>query len=164
MAMNPRSLSGLAPLALLLAACAPPDVAGAFAGALTNRENGCMLAGFTPGAMSSGVTMTVTQSDAAVTVNVDGLARAALSLFLGSTEPMRGSTTAGGFLVRQAGQTPMNQMGCTFNTQVEANARLTGNALEGTVVYSFQVTDPNACGYRATCRSTQDFSFVRPPR
>ncbi|MBL8679514.1 MAG: hypothetical protein JNK05_10130 [Myxococcales bacterium] len=162
--MATRSLFGFSPLALVLAACAPPDVAGSFSGAITNRDNPCQLAGFTPGAMSSGVTMTVTQSGTNVTVSVEGAARLALAAFVGSTEPMTGSTTGNGFSVRQVGRVPMSQMGCTFNTLVEATARLSGNSLEGTVAYSYQVTDASACGYRATCRTTQDFSFVRPPR
>lgn len=151
-------------LAFALCACAPPDVSGTYTGAITNRDNGCMLSNFNPGAMTTGINMNVNQSGSTVTVAVEGLAGLALAAFTGNTEPMRGSTTVNGFSVSKTGTIPMNVGGCTFNTFVQANATLSGNTLNGTVTYSYQTTNAEACDYRATCRTEQSFSFVRPPR
>lgn len=162
--MRSITLSLCTLLALPLCACAPPNVTGMYTGAVTNRDNGCMLSNFNPGDMSSGITMDVTQSGSSVSATVNGLAGVALALFTGNGDPLLGSTSINGFTVSKVGRTPMNDGDCTFNTFVEANATLSGDALSGTVVYRYQVTNPSACGYRATCRTEQSFAFVRPPR
>jgi hypothetical protein len=161
----PRPTDCLLVLAsLATAACAPLSVAGTYSGAVTNRDNGCMLGGYNVGESTPGITMVVTQSGSAVTVDVQGLAGVALSLFTANTDPLRGSATPIGFSVSKVGRNPMNSGDCTFNTLVEANGTLSGDALSGTVVYRYQTTNPSACGFRATCRTEQSFSFVRPPR
>lgn len=162
--MRSITLSLCSLLALPLCACAPPNVTGMYTGAVTNRDNGCMLSNFNPGDSNSGITMDVTQAGSSVSASVNGLAGVALALFTGNGDPLLGTTTLSGFNVSKVGRTPMNDGDCTFNTLVEASATLSGDSLSGTVVYRYQVTNASACGYRASCRTEQSFAFVRPPR
>jgi hypothetical protein len=149
---------------VLVAGCAPINVAGTYTGAVTNRDNGCMLDNYTVGASTSGITMVVTQSGADVTVDVQGLAGVALALFTNNPDPMRGTATPFGFSVSKVGRNGRTSGDCTYNTIVEANGTLNGDSLSGTVTYRYQVTNAAACGYRATCRTEQSFAFVRAPR
>ncbi|MFO0558066.1 MAG: hypothetical protein U0269_08600 [Polyangiales bacterium] len=159
-----RSALCMALGSLLVAGCAPLNVAGTYSGAVTNRDNGCMLSNYNVGDMTSGINMVVTQSGSDVTVDVQGLAGVALSLFTANPDPMRGTATPVGFSVSKIGRNGTTSGDCTYNTVVEANGTLNGDSLSGTVTYRYQVTNAAACGFRATCRTEQSFAFVRPPR
>lgn len=154
----------MAMAAVAVAGCAPLNVAGTYSGAVTNRDNGCMISNYNVGDMTSGINMVVTQSGADVTVDVQGLAGVALSLFTANTDALRGTATPVGFSVSKIGRNGTTNGDCTYNTVVEANGTLSGDSLTGSVIYRYQVTNAAACGYRATCRTEQSFAFVRPPR
>ena len=154
----------VAPLAALLSACAPVDVAGTYTGAVTNRENPCNLPQWSVGNSSSGIVMVVTQSGADVTADVQGIAGLALNLFTGNTEPLRGTVSGAGFSIGKSGTRAMSMGACAYTARLDARATLSGNALEGTLTYRYVTNNVPDCGSLTTCMSVQQFTFARPPR
>jgi hypothetical protein len=148
----------------VLAGCAPAQVAGTYTGAVTNRENGCNLDNWMIGASTSGITMVVTQSNAMVSADVQGLAGVALALFSGNTNPLSGNATAAGFSVSKNGTRGATRGMCAYTGVIEANGTLNGNALDGTITYRYSTNNASDCAELSTCRTVQGFAFVRPPR
>src|SRR3954454_5998085 len=70
----------------LLAGCSttPVDASGQYMAAVTNRDNGCMFANYTVGAMASGIMVTIEQQAATATAEVMGATALGLDLLLGS--------------------------------------------------------------------------------
>jgi hypothetical protein len=151
---------------VLSAACGgddPADVAGTYTIALTNRENGCNLGNWTVGNTTSGVMVDISQNGDAMSADVQGLGGAALDFVLGGhvfTGDVDG-THLDATIVGTKGNT-MNACAYTYDAGFAAD--LTGNTLNGTVIYRARTNAAADCGTLTGCSSRQDFSGARPPQ
>ncbi len=154
------------PLVLLAAvACSssnspPADVAGNYTVSVTNGQNGCSIANFTPGAMSTGVTVAVTQSGSQVSANVMGFSGLALTLGVGSSTLVGQLSGSQATLGASANHT---QGGCTYTTTATANITWNGNTMQGTISYTDSGNGSSDCGVLQACTSEQSFAGSRPP-
>jgi hypothetical protein len=141
----------------------PVDVNGRYTLNVTNGANACM---FDWRAGEAGtVTLVLTQpteNRKTVTGKLEGVAALA-TLIAWGTETFVGSVDGDEIDMVAQGTRNMVQGACNFSLKVNARATLNGDALVGSVSYSFQTNQVPDCGYRNTCVSVQNMNGVRPP-
>jgi hypothetical protein len=153
-------------LASLLGACtSDAEVAGNYTVALTNRDNGCNLGNFTPGQMSSGVAVTITQSGSKLTVTVEGLAGLSLvGLLGGGGNVYAGGVDGDGFSVESIGTKANTSGNCTYTFNSTISGTLSGDSLVGEIDYRAADNGNSDCTQVHGCLSYQDYNGTRPPR
>lgn len=165
--MAPRS--ALAPaLALVLGAAAcsddePADLGGTYTIVLTNRDNGCNLTNWEVGRPSDPVAVVITQAGADVTVDVQGLAGSALDFVLGS-HAFDGSVSGHAVTATITGTRAQSQGACAYTYDATIEGTLSGDNLNGRVLYQARTNQAADCGTLTGCTSFQDFAGARPPR
>ncbi|HTQ46576.1 MAG TPA: hypothetical protein VMI75_27675 [Polyangiaceae bacterium] len=138
----------------------PANVAGTYTVSVTNGQNGCMVGTFTPGAMTAGVTVQVTQNGTQVSADVMGLAGVYLTAGVGSSTlvgQINGSTAN---LTASANHTTGM---CAYTTTATANMTFDGDTMQGTITYSDSGNGSSDCGVVEACTNTQNFAGSRPP-
>jgi hypothetical protein len=139
------------------------DVAGSYTVDVTNGQNGCNMGGWTDGAMSTGIGVTVAQNGTQLTATVGGLVGAFLSAGLGTntfTGPLVGESAT----MTATGTVQVAQGSCTFTTNATIQAAFSGDTMQGTVTYQrVPVSTSSGCAALQGCMSVQNFSGVRPP-
>ena len=165
-----RALLTLVPLmsSVLVAACGTSDVptadvSGKYTLSLTKKNNGCAFANWTVGETAQGVVLTVTQNANTVTGTFEGLAVVTLDLVLGThvfTGTVLGSTAD----LQANGSRAASQGTCAYTIDAHITMALTGNAVNGSVVYTPKTNGSADCGVLNACTSTQDISGSRPPK
>jgi hypothetical protein len=162
-----RALLPLVPL-VLVAACGSTDtptadVSGKYTLSLTKKNNGCAFANWTVGETSQGVVMTVTQNANTATGTVEGLGAVALDLVLG-THVFSGTVTGSVADLQANGSRAASQGTCAYTVNAHVNLVLTGNAVNGSIVYAPKTNGSADCGVLNSCTSTQDIAGSRPPK
>jgi hypothetical protein len=162
-----RALLCLVPL-LLVAACGATDVptadvSGKYTLSLTKKTNGCAFANWTVGETAQGVVMTVTQNANTVTGTVEGLGAVTLDLILG-THVFAGTVLGSTADMQANGSRAASQGTCAYTINAHVNLTLTGNAVNGSIVYTPKTNGSADCGVLNACSSTQDVSGSRPPK
>jgi hypothetical protein len=151
-------------LALACVACDDgyADVSGEYTLAITNGDNGCMFANWTVGAESTGIPLTITQTDDHVTAEIGGFAGAYVEVILGS-RIFTGKVSGSDVSMRLVGTTMASQGTCDYSVDAIGDARLSGDALNGTITYTAVTDGSNECGSLSGCETRQSFSGARPP-
>ena len=162
-----RALLSLVPL-VLIAACGssdlpPADVSGTYTLSLTKKNNSCAFANWTVGDTAQGVGMLVTQNANTVTGTVQGLGAATLDLLLG-THVFTGTVIGSTADMQANGSHAATQGTCAYTLDAHVTMALTGNAVNGTIVYTPKTNGSADCGVLNACTSTQDLSGSRPPK
>jgi len=151
-------------LALLAcAACSSDDVAGDYAVAVTNRENGCSIQNWTVGDQATGIAVTITQDGSRVTATVGGVTGALLDLALGA-RAYTGNVDGNDLDLEIIGTRPMQSGNCTFTYNSEILAAADGDVLTGTIHYRGAGNGNADCASITGCDSVQEFNGTRPPR
>ncbi len=155
------------PLALLAAvACSssasgpPANVAGTYTVSVTNRENGCNVASFTPGLMTTGVTVQVTQNGAQISADVMGLAGVYLTAGVGSSTLVGSLDGAKASLTASANHTTGM---CAYTTTATASMTFNGDTMQGSITYTDSGNGSSDCGVVQSCMNLQNFAGSRPP-
>jgi hypothetical protein len=138
------------------------DVAGEYTVAVTNGDNGCMFMGWTVGNTATAIPLTISQTDEHVTGEVGGVAGGYLDLVLG-TRIFTGSVSGNDVTMLLDGTTMAMQGTCDYSVDAVARARLAGDALMGSILYTADTDGSEDCGFLDTCQSEQNFSGSRPP-
>ncbi len=157
-----RIVLGLVGLSMLAVGCAPADVAGNYTVATTNEANDCNISGWTDGATQSGIPVVVTQSGGSVTLDVQGLWGAGLTATVGRstfTGNVGGSHVQADLIGTNSGR----QGNCTYTYTLELDADLSGDTLQGQLVYRPMTNHDPDCGVLDTCANVQRFNGTRPP-
>lgn len=153
-------------LCLGLVACggdeAPADVAGEYTISITYRDNGCMLMDWTDGETATGIPLVIAQEGAEITADVGGLAGAWYDLVIGGST-FEGVVDGHRIDMTLYGTRSYTDGACAGTIQVDGEASLVGDALDGELVYSFDTNGSPDCGYRETCRNRQQLNGTRPP-
>jgi hypothetical protein len=155
-------------VSLGLSACGgssdPVNFNGTYTTTIVNGENGCGLDRWTAGEKSDNVQVIAT-TDAlnrnSVLVAVQGIAGGLLELSVGSRTFV--STSSGNELTGLLVGREANDKGCMQSTRIRLKAKLNGDTLEGSLSYSFEVKNPEACGIKANCANIQTIKGLRPP-
>lgn len=140
----------------------PANVAGTYTVALTNGANGCMLDNWRTGETSNGTEVVITQDGSNATATVNGIPGGLLDIFLGSRR-FSGTVAASETTMRLEGTRAQSSGACAFTSVAILNGTLTGNALQGSIVWKYSTNNASDCGYRATCETLQSFTGARPP-
>jgi hypothetical protein len=140
----------------------PVDVAGAYTVTVTNGANECGFAGFTEGAVATGVPLTVAQEATAVTADVEGPVGTFLDLALGS-RTFEGDIAGSELALTLFGTNPFMLAACTYTVNGEVSATIDGDLIEGSAQYRASTNGSPDCGVLETCVTTQQFNGTRPP-
>lgn len=153
----------LACLLLACAACAgDADIEGNYTVALTNRDNGCALAGWTVGEQTSGVPVAIVQEGSAANATVTGVAAIGLNLLLG-TNVFTGTVDGDDVRLTAVGDVALSSGNCAYTFDGVILATAGANSLAGRVEYRAVTNNQPDCAAIAGCLSYQDFSGSRPP-
>jgi uncharacterized transporter YbjL len=143
---------------------APPvNVAGTYSVAITNKSNGCNFDRWQEGSTTQNIELVMTQEGAKARGTVGGLVGGLLEAWLG-TKTFDGDVTTNRVNLKAIGKNPQTVAGCTSTTTATLEGVLTGNALQGTITYTYSTNKSPDCGFRDTCATIQDFSGSRPPQ
>ncbi len=158
------SIRRIVPWALLLmaAGCAPADVAGNYSLAVTNGENGCEVDGWTVGESNANVPAVITQTDGDAQVEVQGVSGAFLNLVVGSNRFVGG---VGGDRITAdlIGDNSGREGERSFTWTIELDATVTGDVIEGELLWRPVTNAHPDCGRLEMCRNRQAFNGTRPP-
>ncbi len=157
-----RPFLGLA----LVAACgssSPADVAGDYTMAVTERDNGCNLANWTPGMSFTGVMVTITQSGANATTTVMGLGGLGVGATFG-TNVFTGTVDGDNLDLKVLGTKSNTTGNCTYTYNGDIKATLTGDALAGRLNITGAGNGNPDCAGITGCLSYEDFNGTRPPK
>ncbi len=151
-------------LSLFLAACSddPADVTGDYTVAVTNGNNGCELDNWTEGESSSGIAVTITQDGSSASAEVGGATGTVLDLWLGGSS-FTGTVDGTDFLMTITGSRALSQGNCAYTFDAILDGAIDGDAISGQIHYEAQTNDGTDCGALTGCRTSQEFTGVRPP-
>lgn len=163
-----RALLSLVSLLLVAAACGSTDVptadvSGKYTLSFTKKTNGCAFANWTAGETTQGVVLSVVQNGNAVTGTVEGLAAGALDLVLG-THVFSGTILGSTADLQANGARAASQATCAYTVDAHVTMTLTGNTVNGTLLYTPKTNASADCGVLNSCSSTQDLAGSRPPK
>ena len=150
----------LAAVACSSSSSPPANVAGTYTVSVTNGQNGCNISTFTPGAMSTGVTVQVTQNGAQISADVMGLAGVYLTAGVGSSTLVGQIGGSQASLSANADHTLGN---CAFTTTATASITFSGNTMQGSITYTDSGNGSSDCGVAQSCTNEQMFAGSRPP-
>jgi len=149
---------------LLLLGCGDSAVnmAGNYSIALTSGDNGCNFQGWTVGAMTSGIPLSVTQSGQSVSAVVGGAAGLYVNGALGSNT-FTGTASGTTLVASIHGTRSYTQGACTYTITAIATGSLAGDYLSGNIDYTTNTNASPQCGSIQGCHSRQQFNGTRPP-
>lgn len=159
----------LFPLLGLAAACGgsdpppTPDIHGTYTISTTNGQGAC-LPGWTPGQTASNISVDVTQSGGSVTATVTGVSSAVLIGLWGQGANVYQGTVSGSSLDLVAHGTRSYSSGsCAFTVDATLHATVSGDVMQGTIVYTPNTNSSPDCASVRTCSASQSFNGTRPP-
>lgn len=142
--------------------CSPADVAGNYTVNITNGANGCSLMNWTVGEMTTGVPVVVVQDGDQVQLDVMGIGGTLLDLAVGSSI-FTGQVGGSGITAALIGDNTARQGECVYTITIDLDASVSGDFIEGQLVWR-PVTNHHAdCGVLETCENLQSFNGSRPP-
>jgi hypothetical protein len=152
-------------LAVLVGCGSPVAVGGNYTVGVTNRDNGCMLANWTVGQMSSGIGVDITQSGSNATATITGATAILLDLSLGS-HAFTGTVDGDTLDLKLLGTRPQTSGNCTWTLDGEIIATSTGELLTGRIDYTAATNGHPDCTTMGLegCVTYQDFNGSRPPQ
>lgn len=153
-------------LVLLASACGSDkfvgatDVSGAYSGPVTNGANSCPGAWVT--GQSSDANVNVVQTNADVSVQVQGAAGLLLQLGFG-TNAFTGSVTGNHIDALIIGSAQAMAGGCTYTFNGNLTADLAGDTLTGSIAYTPKTNGNADCNAMSVtgCSRSQSFTMTR---
>jgi hypothetical protein len=142
--------------------CAPADVAGDYTAATTNEANECGFDTWNEGDTQSGIPVVVTQNGTNAELEVQGIWGGALQLAYGRNT-FTGEVGGSHVHATLVGTRSVTQGNCTYSVTLELDADLTGDTLQGQVVYQPQTNHDADCEVLDSCSNVQRFNATRPP-
>jgi hypothetical protein len=147
-----------------LQATPPANIAGAYSVTLTNGDNGCQFTNFTGAPPTQDVHVTLQQQGATATGSVTGLAGLFFSIVLGTmAQQFQGTVSGDSFTLTAHGANAFHAGQCTFTIEATLSGTITGDTIQGQLVYTESTNGSPDCAYHATCSSTQSFAGARAP-
>jgi hypothetical protein len=160
--MKQLALLGFVVIAGVGCSSDPAQVAGTYTVGVTNRDNGCNFGNWTVGAMSSGVTVAITQSGSTATANVTGAIGTYFDFAFG-TSMFTGPVDDDQLDLKLMGTRAQTSGNCTFTYDGEITATANGDVLTGRIDYTPATNGHTDCAAVMGCVTYQDFNGTRPP-
>ncbi|MEM9492226.1 MAG: hypothetical protein AAGC55_23970 [Myxococcota bacterium] len=138
------------------------DFAGEYTISLTNGDNGCQFDDWVEGETSSNIPLTITQSDDALTAEIEGVAAVLLGLFLGTTT-FTGEADGDRAELILLGERAFSEGNCSYTFNGVVDLELDGDFISGELRYEAATNDNPDCAALSGCASRQSFNGNRPP-
>jgi hypothetical protein len=150
----------------VLGACSssdPVQLSGMYTVGVTNRDNGCNFPNWTVGAMTSGVSVNITQTGENATADVTGGTGVVLDFAFGSSA-FSGTVTGDMVDLKLQGTRVQTQGNCTYTYDGEILATSNGDLLTGRIEYRPATNGHTDCASVDGCLTYQEFNGSRPPQ
>lgn len=143
--------------------CAPADVAGSYSINVANGPNRCGTDGWDEDGTASAIPVEVTQDGDQVTLTVGGLVGPILNVVVGGNQ-FAGQVSGSRITAALVGDNTARRGDCVYTTTVDLDATVTGDVIQGELLWR-PVTNGHAdCGSLETCEGNkQSFNGTRPP-
>jgi hypothetical protein len=138
------------------------DASGTYTMSITDEDNGCGFQGWTTGAVATDIPLIVTQTGANVSAQISGAVGSYVQLLLG-VNTFTGDIGGDELNLTLTSTNAAHQGNCAYFVNGDVVGKLTGDALQGTIVYTTTTNKSPDCGAVEGCHSTQAFSGNRPP-
>jgi hypothetical protein len=150
-----------------LAGCSSGDgfttsVAGSYTVAITNGPNGCNFQNWDEDKETTGIELTITQSDSDIHGALGGVIGAFFTLAFGSAE-FDGSIHGSSFQLDNYGSRSMTAGNCVYTYNSTVKGTQNGDSISGTITYSSKTNGNPDCD-AVECSASQRFSGSRPPK
>lgn len=152
-------------LLAVLASCSsdPAQIGGTYTVGVTNRDNACNFPNWTVGAMTSGVSVDITQSGENATANVTGGTGVVLDFAFGSSA-FTGTVSGDSIDLKLQGTRVQTTGNCTYTYDGEILGTATGDILTGRINYTPATNGHTDCASVDGCLTYQEFNGSRPPQ
>jgi hypothetical protein len=141
----------------------PVQLSGNYSVGVTNRDNSCNFANWTVGAMTSAVSVNITQQGENATADVTGGVGVVLDVAFGA-HAFSGLVT-GNMLELKLMGTRVTQTGnCTYTYDGDILGTSNGDLLTGRIEYRPATNGHSDCASVDGCLTYQDFNGSRPPQ
>ncbi|CAN5369065.1 hypothetical protein BH09MYX1_BH09MYX1_63440 [soil metagenome] len=118
---------------------------------------------WTVGESKTGIPFDVNQNGVDVSGKISGWIGGFLN-FIAGTDTLIGTVSANVFTMKILSK-EATDAGCTSKVQIKADGKLVGDAVDGTLTYSYIIISGGAaCSTKSTCTSVQTFNGTRPPK
>jgi hypothetical protein len=144
-------------------AAPPVDAAGSYTLSVTNGQNACAFANWQVGSVVTGVPLTITQDQEALTARIEGLIGSFLEAVIGS-RVFQGEVTGDAVELTLFGTNAFTVGACTYTVNGTVRATVDGDVVEGSLEYTPSTNGSPDCGVLDGCSSEQRFNGTRPPR
>jgi hypothetical protein len=141
----------------------PTDISGDYNTTLTNGDNSCMFANWTSGSTTQNVHVTIKQTGGSATATVTGVAGLLFDVILGGMPQFAGTVTGDGFTLTAVGTNSAKDGQCAYTLKATLSGTITGDAIQGQIVYAESTNGSPDCSYHSTCTSTQAYAGARAP-
>lgn len=141
----------------------PINVEGEYTVAVTNGDNGCEFDNWNEGDSTPAIPVSITQSGAEATADIEGGVGLYLDVILGSST-LTGLVDGNHMELTLFGTTNGTTGNCTWTVNTTLDATLEGDFLEG-ALRSEKATNGNPdCAPIEGCASIQNLNGTRPPQ
>jgi hypothetical protein len=139
------------------------DIAGTYTMSRSVQQNNCGIVAGAAGDSFEGVRVAITQSGGQATASILGAAGAATELLMG-TSTFSGTVSGSSFDLALASTTAGSSGTCAYTINAHMIGSISGDAIQGKVVYTYVTNKTADCGARDTCQDIELFSGSRPPK
>ncbi len=140
----------------------PADVHGTYSLNVTNGPSTCPLQGWTEGAQTMNVPLTVTQNGGSVTADVGGAGAIFLDLWCGNAH-IGGSVSGSDVELALTGTRSISSGSCAFTVDAHVSATAAGDTLSGSITYTPNTNSSADCAGINTCSARMNLNGTRPP-
>jgi len=140
----------------------PADVHGTYTLNVTNGPSTCPLDGWTQGAVTMGVPLTVMQNGKSVSADVGGAGAVFLELWCGGAH-LSGSVSGSDVSLDLNGTRSLSSGSCAFTIDAHVSATLGNDSLSGSIVYVPNTNASPDCAAIRACSARMNLSGSRPP-
>jgi hypothetical protein len=140
----------------------PADVHGMYALNVTNGPSTCPLQGWTEGAVTTNVPLSVSQSGGSVSADVGGAGAVFLGLWCGNAH-LAGSVSGSDLVLTLTGTRSLSSGSCAFTVDARVSATVANDSLSGSITYAPNTNSSADCVGVDACTAKMNLSGSRPP-
>jgi hypothetical protein len=153
---------GSAPSPLMEMDQTPADVHGMYALNVTNGPSTCPLQGWTQGAVTTNVPLSVSQNAGSVSADVGGAGTLFLDLWCGNAH-LAGSISGSDLELTLTGTRSLSSGACAFTVDARVSATVSDDTLSGSITYTPNTNSSPDCAGVNACTARMNLNGTRPP-
>lgn len=162
----PRLLALVSPF--LLGSCGgdspppPADVHGMYTLNVINGPSTCPLQGWTEGASTSGIPLTISQNGSSLSADVGGAGAVFLDLYCGNAH-FEGTVSGSNIDLVLTGTRSLSSGSCAYTINAHSVGNVQNDVLTGSITYTPNTNTSPDCAAVQACSARMNLNGTRPP-